>query len=128
MGQLTHLNCGAYHFCLTKAQSNRLGERPGAAKSFCMEKKKLDYFRKQLESRQQDLRRMVSRTQQDGRTVDEDSAQDIADRAAARPFYCSDFGSERFFGVFLFSNEINSCAAGGALTFLSRIISLALSF
>src|SRR2546422_11472140 len=49
-------------------------------------------------------------------------------RAAARPFYCSDFGSERFFGVFLFSNEINSCAAGGALTFLSRIISLALSF
>src|SRR5947208_3760156 len=52
----------------------------------------------------------------------------IFERAAARPFYCSDFGSERFFGVFLFSNEINSCAAGGALTFLSRIISLALSF
>jgi DnaK suppressor protein len=48
-----------------------------------MEKKKLDYFRKRLESRQQDLRRMVSRTQQDGRTVDEDSAQDIADRAAS---------------------------------------------
>src|SRR5437868_469245 len=162
MGQLTHLNCGAYHFCLTKAQSNRLGERPGAAKSFCMEKKKLDYFRKRLESRQQDLRRMVSRTQQDGRTVDEDSAQDIADRAASsytKEFLfhqsnndrqllqmvegaldriregnfgecisCCEFGSERFFGVFLFSNEINSCAAGGALTFLSRIISLALSF
>jgi DnaK suppressor protein len=48
-----------------------------------MEKKKLDYFRKRLESRQHDLRRMVSRTQQDGRTVDEDSAQDIADRAAS---------------------------------------------
>src|SRR6059036_2117154 len=48
-----------------------------------MEKKKLDYFRKRLESRQQDLRRMVSRTQQDGRTVDEDTAQDIADRAAS---------------------------------------------
>src|SRR5437867_11356005 len=82
MGQLTHLNCGAYHFCLTKAQSNRLGERPGAAKSFCMEKKKLVYFRKRLESRQQDLRRMVSRTQQDGRTVAEDSAPAMADRAA----------------------------------------------
>src|SRR5437870_8041926 len=55
----------------------------------------------------------------------------IPQRIRARsspPFYCSDFGSERFFGVFLFSNEINSCAAGGALTFLSRIISLALSF
>jgi DnaK suppressor protein len=48
-----------------------------------MEKKKLDYFKKRLESRQHDLRRMVSRTQQDGRTVDEDSAQDIADRAAS---------------------------------------------
>src|SRR2546425_1278312 len=118
-----------------------------------MEKKKLDYFRKRLESRQQDLRRMVSRTQQDGRTVDEDSAQDIADRAASSYtkeflFHQSNndrqllqmvegaldriregnFGEERFFGVFLFSNEINSCAAGGALTFLSRIISLALSF
>ncbi|HTR65054.1 MAG TPA: TraR/DksA family transcriptional regulator [Terriglobales bacterium] len=48
-----------------------------------MEKKKLDYFKKRLETRQQDLRRMVSRTEQDGRTVDEDSAQDIADRAAS---------------------------------------------
>jgi len=83
MGQLTHLNCGAYHFCLTKAQSNRLGERPGAAKSFCMEKKKLDYFRKRLESQQQDLRRMVTRTQQDGRNADEDTAQNIADKAAS---------------------------------------------
>ncbi len=33
--------------------------------------------------RQQELRRTVSRTEQDGRTVDEDSAQDIADRAAS---------------------------------------------
>ena len=48
-----------------------------------MEKKKLDYFKKRLETRQQDLRRMVSRTEQDGRSVDEGSAQDIADRAAS---------------------------------------------
>ena len=48
-----------------------------------MEKKKLDHFRKRLEERQQDLRRMVTKTEQDGRTVDEDSAQDIADRAAS---------------------------------------------
>ena len=48
-----------------------------------MDKKKLEYFKKRLESRQVDLRRMVSRTEQDGRTVDEDSAQDIADRAAS---------------------------------------------
>ena len=48
-----------------------------------MEKKKLEAFKKRLETRQQELRRMVSRTEQDGRRVDEDSAQDIADRAAS---------------------------------------------
>jgi DnaK suppressor protein len=52
-------------------------------KSLSMEKKKLDSFKKRLETRQQELRRMVTRTEQDGRTVDEDSAQDIADRAAS---------------------------------------------
>ena len=52
-------------------------------KSLSMEKKKLDSFKKRLETRQQELRRMVSRTEQDGRTVDDDSAQDIADRAAS---------------------------------------------
>lgn len=48
-----------------------------------MEKKKLENFKKRLETRQQELRRMVSRTQQDGRSADEDTAQDIADRAAS---------------------------------------------
>jgi len=52
-------------------------------KSATMDKKKLDAFRKRLETRQQELRRTVSRTQQDGRSADEDSAQDIADRAAS---------------------------------------------
>lgn len=54
-----------------------------AVKLETMDKKKLEYFKKKLEGRQTDLRRMVSRTEQDGRTVDEDSAQDIADRAAS---------------------------------------------
>ena len=48
-----------------------------------MDKKKLETFRKKLEARQQDLRRTVSRTQQDGRSADEDTAQDIADKAAS---------------------------------------------
>jgi len=48
-----------------------------------MDKKKLEAFRKKLETRQQDLRRTVSRTEQDGRTIDEDSTQDIADKAAS---------------------------------------------
>jgi DnaK suppressor protein len=48
-----------------------------------MDKKKLEAFKKRLEQRQQELRRMVSRTQQDGRSADEDTAQDIADKAAS---------------------------------------------
>ena len=48
-----------------------------------MDKKKLDTFKKRLESRQQELRRTVNRNQADGRTADEDTAQDIADRAAS---------------------------------------------
>ena len=47
-----------------------------------MDKKKLDTFRKKLEERQQTLRKAVSRTEEDGRIADQDSAQDIADRAA----------------------------------------------
>ncbi|MBZ5656788.1 MAG: TraR/DksA family transcriptional regulator [Acidobacteriia bacterium] len=48
-----------------------------------MDKKKLEYFRKRLETRQQELRQMVSRNQQDGRSADEEATQDIADRAAS---------------------------------------------
>src|SRR5512146_2627503 len=48
-----------------------------------MEKKRLETFKKKLEERQQELRRTVSRTEQDGRTADIDAAQDIADRAAS---------------------------------------------
>ncbi len=48
-----------------------------------MDKKKLEGFKKRLEARQQELRRNVSRTQQDGRSSDEDSAQDVADKAAS---------------------------------------------
>jgi DnaK suppressor protein len=47
-----------------------------------MEKKRLDQFKKQLEVREQELRRVVSRTQEDGRIADSEAAQDIADRAA----------------------------------------------
>jgi len=48
-----------------------------------MDKKKLEAFRKRLEERQQALRKAVSRTEEDGRVADQDSAQDIADRAAS---------------------------------------------
>ena len=48
-----------------------------------MDKKKLESFKKRLEERQQSLRKTVSRTEEDGRIADQDSAQDIADRAAS---------------------------------------------
>jgi DnaK suppressor protein len=48
-----------------------------------MDKKKLEAFKKRLETRQQELRRTVTRNQEDGRSADEDTAQDIADRAAS---------------------------------------------
>jgi len=47
-----------------------------------MEKKKLDTFKKRLEERQRELRQAVSRTAQDGREADLETAQDVADRAA----------------------------------------------
>ena len=47
-----------------------------------MEKKKVEYFKKKLEERQQQLRKNVSRTEQDGRASDMATAHDIADRAA----------------------------------------------
>ena len=48
-----------------------------------MDKKKLEAFKKRLETRQQELRRAVTQNQADGRSADEDTAQDIADRAAS---------------------------------------------
>ncbi|HEV7521686.1 MAG TPA: TraR/DksA family transcriptional regulator [Candidatus Angelobacter sp.] len=48
-----------------------------------MDKKKLDGFKKRLEERQQALRKAVNRTEEDGRIADQDTAQDIADRAAS---------------------------------------------
>jgi len=48
-----------------------------------MDKKKLEIFKSRLEERQQALRKTVSRTEEDGRIADQETAQDIADRAAS---------------------------------------------
>src|SRR5436305_13625011 len=63
-----------------------------------MDKKKLEQFKKRLETRQQELRWNVTRTEQDGRSADEDTAQDIADRAASsytKEFLFSQSNNER---------------------------------
>jgi len=50
-----------------------------------MDKKKLESFKKRLETRQQELRRTVTRTQQDGRSADEDTARLVFARSADSP-------------------------------------------
>jgi DnaK suppressor protein len=63
-----------------------------------MEKKRLEAFKKRLEIRQQELRRTVIRTEQDGRAADDDSAQDVADKAASsynKEFLFSQSNNER---------------------------------
>src|SRR5258706_14284770 len=63
-----------------------------------MDKKKLEAFKKKLEERQQTLRRTVSRTEEDGRVADLETAQDIADKAASsytKEFLFSQSNNER---------------------------------
>jgi DnaK suppressor protein len=47
-----------------------------------MDKKKLEYYRKRLVAKQEELLRLVSQSEQDGREADEEATQDIADKAA----------------------------------------------
>ena len=54
-----------------------------------MDKKQLQQFRKRLEIRQQELHRSLTRSQEDGRMVEEVRAADQADRAASS--YTKDF-------------------------------------
>jgi DnaK suppressor protein len=47
-----------------------------------MDKKKVEQYRKRLEEKQAELTRLVAKSEQDGRSVDEEITQDIADKAA----------------------------------------------
>jgi DnaK suppressor protein len=81
LSQLTHLNLRAYYSRLASGLLILSSELRFGIEQ--MDKKKLENFKKRLETRQQELRRAVTRTQQDGRSADEDVAQDIADKAAS---------------------------------------------
>src|SRR5437868_11706545 len=84
--RLTRYSARAYDFCFPKSRRGiyvfSTSSRGEQGMQATMEKKRLEQFRKQLEQRQQELRRVVSRTQEDGRIADAEAAQDIADRAA----------------------------------------------
>lgn len=47
-----------------------------------MDKKKVEAYRKKLIQKQEELQRLVSKSEQDGREADEEITQDIADKAA----------------------------------------------
>ena|SRR5579884_1731573 len=47
-----------------------------------MDKKRLDAFKKRLEARREELLRTIARTEQEGRSADDDPTVDLADKAA----------------------------------------------
>ena len=47
-----------------------------------MDKKRLEYYKKKLLVRREELTKTIARTQEEGRTADEDPTVDLADKAA----------------------------------------------
>jgi len=47
-----------------------------------MEKKRLEYYKKKLQTRRDELRKSIARTEEAGRQADEDTTVDLADKAA----------------------------------------------
>src|SRR3977135_865953 len=47
-----------------------------------MDKKRLEYYKKKLLTRRGELTKTIARTQEEGRTADEDPTVDLADKAA----------------------------------------------
>lgn len=47
-----------------------------------MDKKRLDYYKKKLQARRDELLKTIARTEEEGRTADDDPTVDLADKAA----------------------------------------------
>src|SRR6202045_279819 len=47
-----------------------------------MDKKRLDYFKKKLATRREELMKTIARTEEEGRQADDDPTLDLADKAA----------------------------------------------
>ncbi len=50
--------------------------------SLTMDKKRSEYFKKKLQARRDELIKVIARTEEAGRTADEDTTVDLADKAA----------------------------------------------
>jgi len=47
-----------------------------------MDKKRLDYYKKKLQARREELLKTIARTEEEGRSADDDPTVDLADKAA----------------------------------------------
>src|ERR1700722_1937028 len=47
-----------------------------------MDKKRLEYYKKKLQARREELLKSIARTEEEGRTADDDPTVDLADKAA----------------------------------------------
>src|ERR1700680_3942216 len=47
-----------------------------------MDKKRLDYYKKKLVSRREELMKTIARTEEEGRQADDDQTMDLADKGA----------------------------------------------
>jgi len=52
------------------------------AKRLDMDKKRVEYYKKRLTTAQDELMRLVTKSERDGREADEEATQDVADKAA----------------------------------------------
>src|SRR5450755_864868 len=63
-----------------------------------MDKKRLEYYKKKLQARREELIRTIARTEEEGRTADDDPTVDLADKAAnsyTKEFLFGQTNSER---------------------------------
>jgi RNA polymerase-binding transcription factor len=64
-----------------------------------MEKKRLEYYRKKLLAKREELLRTIARIQEEGRSADDDPTVDLADKAAnsyTKEFLFGQTDSDRF--------------------------------
>src|ERR1700682_1940147 len=54
-----------------------------------MDKKRLEYYKKKLTTRREELMKTIARTQEEGRTADDDQTVDLTDQAAN--YYTKEF-------------------------------------
>lgn len=59
----------------------KMGERVRAGAT-TMDKKRLEYYKKKLQTRREELLKSIARTEEEGRSADDDPTVDLADKAA----------------------------------------------